>query len=460
MKKAVRLDKFLADAGAGTRSEGKKFIQKGKVQVNGVPAKKSEIKVSEEDEVVLDGNRISQAPEFVYYLLHKPAGYVSATEDKRDKTVMELVASDRKGLFPVGRLDKDTEGLLLITDDGALAHELLSPKKHVDKTYYAVTDGCMTKEDVQRFADGLEIGEKNPTMPAKLEILSTRKVEETELEQYPSGWSSEIQLTIKEGKFHQVKRMTEAVGKKVVYLKRISMGVFTLPDDLKKGECRPLTEKEVTELKESVKDLDVKILSGMEGLIAVATEPKAEIVVTAVVGMIGIRPTIAAMEAGKDIALANKETLVTAGHIIMPLAKKMGVKILPVDSEHSAIFQCLKGAAGNKIHKILLTASGGPFRGWKREQLEKVQVEDALKHPNWSMGHKITIDSSTMVNKGLEVMEAGWLFDVSLDQIQVVIQPASIIHSMIEYEDGAVIAQLGTPDMKLPIQYALYYPQR
>ena len=220
------------------------------------------------------------------------------------------------------------------------------------------------------------------------------------------------------------------------------------------------SEEKAKELKERVKDLDVKILSGMEGLIAVATEPKAEIVVTAVVGMIGIRPTIAAMEAGKDIALANKETLVTVGHIIMPLAKKMGVKILPVDSEHSAIFQCLQGAAGNKIHKILLTASGGPFRGWKREQLEKVQVEDALKHPNWSMGHKITIDSSTMVNKGLEVMEAGWLFDVSLDQIQVVIQPASIIHSMIEYEDGAVIAQLGTPDMKLPIQYALYYPER
>ena len=161
MKKAVRLDKFLADAGAGTRSEVKKYIQKGKVQVNGVPAKKPEIKVSEEDEVVLDGNRISQAPEFVYYLLHKPAGYVSATEDKRDKTVMELVPSDRKGLFPVGRLDKDTEGLLLITDDGVLAHELLSPKKHVDKTYYAVTDGCMTGEDVQRFAEGLEIGEKN-----------------------------------------------------------------------------------------------------------------------------------------------------------------------------------------------------------------------------------------------------------------------------------------------------------
>lgn len=220
------------------------------------------------------------------------------------------------------------------------------------------------------------------------------------------------------------------------------------------------SEEKAKELKERVKDLDVKVFSGMDGLIAAATEPKAQIVVTAVVGMIGIRPTIAAMEAGKDIALANKETLVTAGHIIMPLAKETGVKILPVDSEHSAIFQCLQGAAGNKIHKILLTASGGPFRGWKREQLEKVQVEDALKHPNWSMGHKITIDSSTMVNKGLEVMEAGWLFGVSLDQIQVVIQPASVIHSMIEYEDGAVLAQLGTPDMKLPIQYALYYPER
>ena len=220
------------------------------------------------------------------------------------------------------------------------------------------------------------------------------------------------------------------------------------------------SEEKAKELKERVKDLDVKVFSGMDGLIAAATEPKAQIVVTAVEGMIGICPTIAAMEAGKDIALANKETLVTAGHIIMPLAKETGVKILPVDSEHSAIFQCLQGAAGNKIHKILLTASGGPFRGWKREQLEKVQVEDALKHPNWSMGHKITIDSSTMVNKGLEVMEAGWLFGVSLDQIQVVIQPASVIHSMIEYEDGAVLAQFGTPDMKLPIQYALYYPER
>ena len=186
----------------------------------------------------------------------------------------------------------------------------------------------------------------------------------------------------------------------------------------------------------------------------------AEIVVTAVVGMIGIRPTIAAMNAGKDIALANKETLVTAGHIIMPLAKEKHVRILPVDSEHSAIFQSLNGETGNKIHKILLTASGGPFRGWTREQMKGVQVEDALKHPNWTMGRKITIDSSTMVNKGLEVMEARWLFGVEMDQVQVVVQPQSVIHSMVEYEDGAVIAQLGTPDMKLPIQYALYYPER
>ncbi len=252
MSKLIRLDKFLADAGAGTRSEVKKYIQKGKVQINGVPAKKPEVKVGEEDEVVLDGNRIWRAPEFVYYLLHKPAGYVSATEDKKDKTVMELVPSDRKGLFPVGRLDKDTEGLLLITDDGQLAHELLSPKKHVDKTYYAVTDGCMTDEDVQRFAEGLEIGEKNLTMPAKLEVISTRKVEEPELPKYPSGWSSEIRLTIKEGKFHQVKRMTGAVGKKVIYLKRISMGVLNLPDDLKKGECRKLTVEEEKKLKDSV----------------------------------------------------------------------------------------------------------------------------------------------------------------------------------------------------------------
>ena len=221
-------------------------------------------------------------------------------------------------------------------------------------------------------------------------------------------------------------------------------------------------EEKAAELKTAVADLPVKVVSGMEGLMEAAAEPEAEIVVTAVVGMIGIRPTIAAMEAGKDIALANKETLVTAGHIIMKLAREKGVRILPVDSEHSAIFQCLNGERehGNRIHKILLTASGGPFRGWTHEQLKTVTLADALKHPNWSMGHKITIDSSTMVNKGLEVMEARWLFDVDMDQIQVVVQPQSIIHSMVEFEDGAVMAQLGTPDMKLPIQYALYYPER
>ena len=219
-------------------------------------------------------------------------------------------------------------------------------------------------------------------------------------------------------------------------------------------------EEKAKELKDRVRDLDIRVESGMDGLLAVATELGAEIVVTAVVGMIGIRPTIAAMNAGKDIALANKETLVTAGHIIMPLAKEYNVKILPVDSENSAIFQSLNGETGNKIHKILLTASGGPFRGWTREQMKGVQVEDALKHPNWTMGRKITIDSSTMVNKGLEVMEARWLFGVEMDQVQVVVQPQSVIHSMVEYEDGAVIAQLGTPDMKLPIQYALYYPER
>ena len=219
-------------------------------------------------------------------------------------------------------------------------------------------------------------------------------------------------------------------------------------------------EEKAKELKDRVRDLDIRVESGMDGLLAVATELGAEIVVTAVVGMIGIRPTIAAMNAGKDIALANKETLVTAGHIIMSLAKEKHVRILPVDSEHSAIFQSLNGETGNKIHKILLTASGGPFRGWTREQMKGVQVEDALKHPNWEMGRKITIDSSTMVNKGLEVMEARWLFGVEMDQVQVVVQPQSVIHSMVEYEDGAVIAQLGTPDMKLPIQYALYYPER
>ena len=219
-------------------------------------------------------------------------------------------------------------------------------------------------------------------------------------------------------------------------------------------------EEKAKELKDRVRDLDIRVESGMDGLLAVATELGAEIVVTAVVGMIGIRPTIAAMNAGKDIALANKETLVTAGHIIMSLAKEKHVRILPVDSEHSAIFQSLNGETGNKIHKILLTASGGPFRGWTREQMKGVQVEDALKHPNWTMGRKITIDSSTMVNNGLEVMEARWLFGVEMDQVQVVVQPQSVIHSMVEYEDGAVIAQLGTPDMKLPIQYALYYPER
>lgn len=219
-------------------------------------------------------------------------------------------------------------------------------------------------------------------------------------------------------------------------------------------------EKKALELKAAVKDLDVRIVSGMEGLMEAAVESSASIVVTAIVGMIGIRPTIAAMRAGKDIALANKETLVTAGHIIMPLAKEMGVRILPVDSEHSAIFQCLNGEDKKAVHKILLTASGGPFRGFTKERLAGVQLEDALKHPNWAMGQKITIDSSTMVNKGLEVMEARWLFGVEMDQVQVVVQPQSVIHSMVEFEDGAVMAQLGTPDMKLPIQYALYYPER
>ena len=214
------------------------------------------------------------------------------------------------------------------------------------------------------------------------------------------------------------------------------------------------------QLKGRIADLFVKVVSGMEGLTEAAVEKDAQIVVTAVVGMIGIRPTIEAMKAGKDIALANKETLVTAGHLIMPLAREMGVGILPVDSEHSAIFQCLNGENKRQIHKILLTASGGPFRGRTRQELKEIQVEDALRHPNWSMGKKITIDSSTMVNKGLEVMEARWLFDVNMDQVQVVVQPKSVIHSMVEFEDGAVMAQLGTPDMKLPIQYALYYPER
>lgn len=220
------------------------------------------------------------------------------------------------------------------------------------------------------------------------------------------------------------------------------------------------TERDAADLRARVKDLSVTVLSGMDGLLEIAVMPEAEILVTAIVGMLGIRPTIAAIEAGKTIALANKETLVTAGHIIMPLARERKVPILPVDSEHSAIFQSLNGERENRIHKILLTASGGPFRGKKREDLGQIRVEDALNHPNWSMGRKITIDSATMVNKGLEVMEASWLFDVSLEQIQVVVHPQSVIHSMVEYEDGAVMAQLGTPDMRLPIQYALYYPKR
>ena len=219
-------------------------------------------------------------------------------------------------------------------------------------------------------------------------------------------------------------------------------------------------EKMAADLKCRVSDQPVKVSWGMDGLLELASMPESEILVTAIVGMIGIRPTIAAIEAGKDIALANKETLVTAGHLIMPLARKHNVQILPVDSEHSAIFQALHGENPSQISRLLITASGGPFRGKKTEDLEKVTVQDALKHPNWAMGRKITIDSATLVNKGLEVMEAKWLFGVDLDRINVVVQPKSIIHSMVEFVDGAVIAQLGTPDMKLPIQYALYYPER
>ncbi len=220
------------------------------------------------------------------------------------------------------------------------------------------------------------------------------------------------------------------------------------------------SEEAAKELKEKVADTDVEVLTGMDGLLEIVTMEEAQTVVTAIVGMIGIRPTIAAIECGKTIALANKETLVTAGHIIMPLAKEKGVKILPVDSEHSAIFQSMNGEKKEQVDKILLTASGGPFRGKKTEDLLNIQVEDALKHPNWSMGRKITIDSATLVNKGLEVIEAKWLFDVKLEQIQVVVHPQSIIHSMVQYKDGGIIAQLGTPDMKLPIQYALFYPDR
>ena len=219
-------------------------------------------------------------------------------------------------------------------------------------------------------------------------------------------------------------------------------------------------EQAAEDLRIRVRDTDTRVLSGMGGLLELAVMPDADILVTAIVGMIGIRPTLAAIEAGKDIALANKETLVTAGHLIMPLARKKGVRILPVDSEHSAIFQCLHGEDRRQIHKLLITASGGPFRGRKTAELSNIRPEDALKHPTWSMGRKITIDSATLVNKGLEVMEARWLFDVPLERIQVVVQPQSIIHSMVEFEDGAVMAQLGSPDMRLPIQYALYYPER
>lgn len=220
-------------------------------------------------------------------------------------------------------------------------------------------------------------------------------------------------------------------------------------------------EELAKDLKTRLSDMDnIEIVYGMEGLIAVATYDKADTVVTAVVGMIGVQPTIAAINAGKTIALANKETLVTAGHIIMPLAKQKGVSILPVDSEHSAIFQSLNGERHNEISKILLTASGGPFRGRTLEDLENVKLEDALKHPNWSMGAKITIDSATMINKGLEVMEAKWLFGVNLNQIEVVVHPQSILHSAVEFMDGAVIGQMGTPDMRLPILYALFYPNR
>ena len=220
------------------------------------------------------------------------------------------------------------------------------------------------------------------------------------------------------------------------------------------------SEERAAELKDRVADLDVRVEAGLDGLIAVATEASAQVVVTAVVGMIGIRPTIAAIQAGKDIALANKETLVTAGHLIIPMVRERGVRLLPVDSEHSAIFQCLNGEHGNRIHKILLTASGGPFRGKTREEMKNIQVEDALKHPNWSMGQKITIDSSTLMNKGLEFIEAMWLFSMPPEKIDIVVHPQSIIHSMVEYVDGSVMAQMGAPDMMIPIQYALTWPHR
>ena len=219
-------------------------------------------------------------------------------------------------------------------------------------------------------------------------------------------------------------------------------------------------EQAAKDLEVRIRDTDTRVVSGMDGLLELSAMEGPEILVTAIVGMLGIRPTMEAIRAGKDIALANKETLVTAGHLIMAMAKECGVRILPVDSEHSAVFQALNGESRKEIHKLLITASGGPFRGKKRKDLERVTVADTLKHPNWVMGQKITVDSATLVNKGLEVMEARWLFDVDLDHIQVVVQPQSVIHSMVEFKDGAVMAQLGTPDMRLPIQYALYYPER
>ena len=251
-------------------------------------------------------------------------------------------------------------------------------------------------------------------------------------------------------------------------LKVVSLAAYQNIDLLEKqiAEFAPevvcvYREEKALELKKRLQGLSkVTVLTGMEGLIACATVSSGDIAVAAIVGMIGIRPVIEAIQAKKDIAFANKETLVTAGHLIMPLVEKMGVKLLPVDSEHSAIFQCLQGACHKEIENLILTASGGPFRGKKREELKKVTLQDALKHPNWSMGKKITVDSSTMVNKGLEVIEARWLFDISFDRIQVIIQPQSIIHSMVEFRDGAVMAQLGTPDMRLPIEYALCYPER
>ena len=250
-------------------------------------------------------------------------------------------------------------------------------------------------------------------------------------------------------------------------LQVVALAAGTRIDELEKQvrEFKPelvsvADEKLAASLKASISDLPVRVVYGMDGLIETATHPKAETVVTAVVGMMGIVPTIEAIRAKKDIALANKETLVTAGHIIIPLAKECGINIYPVDSEHSAIFQSLNGEYGAEVDKILLTASGGPFRNYTKEQLKDVTLEDALKHPNWAMGRKITIDSSTMVNKGLEVMEAQWLFGVPAERVQVVIQPQSIIHSMVQFVDGGIMAQLGSPDMRLPIQYALYYPHR